>query len=410
MPATKVQLVGGPFEDAEGNVLSLGYLEMKLNQDESVSGVGQIAAGITVRIDLDVNGIVVASPAQSVWGNDQMLPINSYYRVKGFDNRGQLSWGPNNQQVNGSGGTFDVGSWIPNVVLSWFPSLQNLVLETNGSANDVQSLQNLEDSDTVTFTYEGSGAVKAHAASSTPSGPTAATTFSQRMFKANPNTSGLSGAASFGSQPSNVGQGESVGTSFLVANADSPAPDTIYVGIQTTTATPSSSGWSLMDNISYFVPPARGNAYTLNNLKVAKWRCRVIDTADVRLWLTISDIYGTLRNNMDAALPTGIQLFGFRYDTSAGDTHWQAMTSDGSGGNTVVDTGITPVINQSATFAIDISPTSLKFYINGTLVATITTHIMSTATYIGDLFRVDNINMANVKGFAINEVILVEAY
>lgn len=232
-----------------------------------------------------------------------------------------------------------------------------------------------------------------------------------RSLKIQPNSSAMSGGGvTFGSQPTGGGVGQSPGSPFLVANNDTPAPDTIYVGIQTTTANPSSSAYSLMDNINYFVPPARGNVYTTANLAVVKWRCRVIDTVDVRLWLTMSDIYGTLRNDMNAALPSTINLFGFRYDTSAGDSHWMAVTSLTSSANTVVDTGITPVINESATFAIEVSPTTLKFYINDNLVATITTNILANTIYIGDLFRVDNIGIANVKGFAINEVTLFENY
>lgn len=232
-----------------------------------------------------------------------------------------------------------------------------------------------------------------------------------RSLKVQPNSSAMSGGGvTFGSQPTGGGVGQSPGSPFLVANNDTPAPDTIYVGIQTTTANPSSSAYSLMDNIDYFVPPARGNVYTTANLAVVKWRVRVIDTVDVRLWLTMSDIYGTLRNDMNAALPSTINLFGFRYDTSAGDSHWMAVTSLTSSANTVVDTGITPVINESATFAIEVSPTTLKFYINDNLVATITTNILASTIYIGDLFRVDNIGIANVKGFAINEVTLFENY
>src|SRR5437016_9876641 len=127
MPS-RVTLINGSFEDAEGNLLANGYLVMRLSQDGAISGVGQICSGIDITITLDSSGNVNAS--QSVWGNDQMTPINSFYRVFGYKANGQLAWGPNNQQVNGSGGTFDVGTWIPNTVLNWTPSLQSLILQT----------------------------------------------------------------------------------------------------------------------------------------------------------------------------------------------------------------------------------------------------------------------------------------
>lgn len=120
MPATKVQLIGGNFQDNEGNVLALGYLRLRLSSDEQVAGVGQIAAGIVTQINLNSIGAVDTVTPQLVWGNDQMTPVNNFYIVEGFTAAGELAWGPNNEQVIGSGGTFDVGTWIPNTVLSWF--------------------------------------------------------------------------------------------------------------------------------------------------------------------------------------------------------------------------------------------------------------------------------------------------
>ena len=52
MPVTKVQLSGGNFQDAEGNLLSGGYLTFVLNQD-GVVNTSQICAGIKVIVHLD---------------------------------------------------------------------------------------------------------------------------------------------------------------------------------------------------------------------------------------------------------------------------------------------------------------------------------------------------------------------
>lgn len=168
MPATKVQLIGGQFQDSEGNKLALGYLVMKLAMDANISGVGNIASGIEITIQLDSNGSVVSSPIQSVWGVDQMLPPNNYYRVTGYTAAGQPAWGPNNQQVIGSGGTFDVGTWIPNQVLSWTPPVQATILEVNDVPNTVQTTLNLEAGTNITLTDEGDGGVTIDAAVSTP--------------------------------------------------------------------------------------------------------------------------------------------------------------------------------------------------------------------------------------------------
>jgi len=168
MSSSKVQLIGGAFQDAEGNLLVNGYLKMRLSQDSSVN-TSQVASGVELTIQLDSAGNVASSsstpPAanQLVWGNDQLSPVNSFYRVTGYKSNGQPAWGPNNQQVIGNGGTFDVGTWVPNKVVDWTPPLQPLDLEVNGTPNVNQSILNLVDSATVTFTDNGDGSVSAAA-------------------------------------------------------------------------------------------------------------------------------------------------------------------------------------------------------------------------------------------------------
>ena len=161
MPVFKVQLVGGNFQDSQGNVLVNGYLTMKLSSDEEVND-SLICSGIDIRIQLDANGNVVTSPSQSVWGNDVMLPVNSYYRVTGYTAAGQIAWGPNNNQVTGIG-TFDTGSWIPNSVISWTPSPQPLTLEVAGTALSSQSVLDFVNTGNVTFTDVGNGQISASA-------------------------------------------------------------------------------------------------------------------------------------------------------------------------------------------------------------------------------------------------------
>jgi hypothetical protein len=96
-----------------------------------------------------------------------MTPQNNYYRVTGYTAQGQIAFGGNNQQV-GSGATFNLDNWTPNTVLSWFPSIQNLSLEVNGSPNSSQVILNLESTDaSVTITDEGGGAVNLQASGGT---------------------------------------------------------------------------------------------------------------------------------------------------------------------------------------------------------------------------------------------------
>jgi len=166
---SKVELSGGAFQDSEGNPLALGYLKFMLSIDGSVTGVGNVCSGIEIIIQLDVNGNVVAG--QFIWGNDVITPTNSFYRVTAYAANGQTAWGPNNQQVVGTG-TFDVGTWIPNQVISWTPSIQSVILEVNGTLNADQSLLNLVAGGGLTITDEGAGEVLI-SAGSTSSGLTA---------------------------------------------------------------------------------------------------------------------------------------------------------------------------------------------------------------------------------------------
>jgi hypothetical protein len=163
MPS-KVQLIGGAFQDSEGNLLANGYLDMFLSQDCSVTGVGNICSGISVRIQLDSNANVASStstpPAanQYVWGNDVLLPTNNFYRVTGYTANGQPAWGPNNQQVIGTG-TFDVGQWVPNQIYSWTPPLTTVELEVNGTPTSDQAVLNLTAGSNITITDEGDGEI-----------------------------------------------------------------------------------------------------------------------------------------------------------------------------------------------------------------------------------------------------------
>ncbi len=157
MAASKTQLVGGAFQDADGNVLKNGYLIFELNQDEKVIDSNDlICAGIKVKITLDVDGNVDTATPQYIWGNDDLLPINSFYRVWGYSAEAQLVWGPNSQQVI-SGATFDVGTWTPGLLTNWSPQVTAPILETNNVLNGDQSLLNLKDGSNITITDDGSG-------------------------------------------------------------------------------------------------------------------------------------------------------------------------------------------------------------------------------------------------------------
>lgn len=413
MPApTKVQLIGGPFEDAEGNVLNLGYLEMKLSQDESIAGVGQIASGITIRIQLNSSGSVDTSTPQSVWGNDQMLPVNSYYRVTGFTQAGQRAWGPNNQQVIGNGGTFDVGTWVPNIVLSWFPPLQPLQLEVNGVNNASQSLLDFVNSPTVVWTDQGSGKVSA-----------AAVTAGVLDLKTNGVDNANQAILNLKSTDSSLTLTSSGdGSVNMVVTKTIPDPATT-VSYSTpswiNTSTPFESPANSINNAngglgnpvySFVAPTVSTPGYELGTtagtagfstywdsssvrlipqqVKQLRMKIGISDTTAIRVWLGMTDAIGTTPGLgvFSTDDPTQV-LLGFRYSSVAGDTHWQAVANAVSGAQTLVDTGVAPdgtgaIHTFDVRFAQGVPGTAL-FFIDNVQVATISTNMPSPSTSLG---------------------------
>lgn len=118
-----VQLINGNFQDDEGNVLANGYLTMQLSQDAqvSVSGspVGQVGAGIRVKVPLDSSGNIQGTPGDNltpicIWPNDVMAPTGTYYTVRAYSAVGQLVWGPQVVTVTGAS-PFDCDTWTPRV-------------------------------------------------------------------------------------------------------------------------------------------------------------------------------------------------------------------------------------------------------------------------------------------------------
>jgi hypothetical protein len=341
MSASKVQLIGGSFQDPQGNVLANGYLTMMLSSDEEVND-SIICSGIQITIQLDANGNVITSPPQYVWGNDVMLPVNSYYKVTGYTSAGQISFGPNNQQCVGSP-TFDAGSWIPNSVISWSPSVQPLSLEVAGTALSSQTLLDLVNSGNVTFTDIGNGQISA-SVPITPPPPAGLPTPDQSRF-----------AMWYANFP---GGGAWV-----------PFDDNINAG--------AGGGGSTTNNA---VTSSDGVSITINNSVAYNgagfiWPTRKINfLTTIKVTVTATSLYYAGLTNIasgsgvtDPTTGDSILVGYVASGVSAGN--WLLVTSTG-GVKTVVDSGVAIVQGTRYAIKIIVNAGTATLYINGTAITT----------------------------------------
>ena len=373
MAASLTQLLGGTFQDCNGSVLAYGYLTLKLSQDGNVSGVGNICSGVTITIQLDANGNVGSSTSptpvadQYVWANSNISPINTYYKVTGYTQGGQRAFGPNNQQV-AAGATFNVGTWVPNSVISWFPEVQqSLLLEVNGVAASSQTVQNLESTDdTVVITDLGGGNINFQSAGST-------TKFPGQWL-------GFNIAGAIGNS---LSEGAEIGASFIVTNANS-------LGNQNPTATEgryiplSSAGSSNSGGIG-----DQNLDLSLGILQDWLVKVNFQGLTSSRYWIGVTD---QLLVNTQTIFPTdtpAANFVGFRW-SSGTDTDIVAVCQTDSTHQTVVSTGVVPSSNQ----ILEIVPVSggspVVFKINGAQVASISTNIPAASVALGSILCNDD--------------------
>jgi hypothetical protein len=103
-------------------------------------------------------------------------------------------------------------------------------------------------------------------------------------------------------------------------------------------------------------------------------------TTSVRDWLGMTNTgVGTMDGN---SAPTASYV-AFRYDTTAGDSDYQCVSSNGSS-HTIVATTVTPTAGHK--FEIDLTSSQAIYLIDGTVVCTITTNLpAANASMIMDI-------------------------
>jgi len=119
----------------------------------------------------------------------------------------------------------------------------------------------------------------------------------------------------------------------------------------------------------------------------------IVGTTDSRYWIGVSDATSsTAATIMNSDTPSA-NVVAFRFATDA-DTTIKAVCQTGSSSQTVVDTGVAPSTSTPQLF--EIVPTSggasVTFYIDGTLVATITSNVPANTVPMNSIMCVDAFN------------------
>jgi len=116
-------------------------------------------------------------------------------------------------------------------------------------------------------------------------------------------------------------------------------------------------------------------------------RIRLEQITDVRFWAGLTDFAGG--SFMASDDPTQHEAL-FRFSTGAGDTTFQCVRNDNSGGGTIVDSGVT--VQASTVYELMIrfvTSGKIQWWINGALVLeATTTNMPSTSAAFGNICEI----------------------
>jgi hypothetical protein len=388
---SKVQLVGGNFQDAEGNVVANGKLRLELVQDEQLSSsTGQICGGIDLSLSLDNYGCVNGTSGdggspQYVWPTDVMAPSGASYTAWVYTANGQLAWGPNYNLLVPSGGPFDVDTWLPNPA-SPSSASGGITLQTNGTNNGSQQLLDLQQGTGVTLINSG-GQVTISAGSSQGPRPGVANWHYYNMDDGN--ATGFSGCQA----GMTVGTNDQVGT-FTIQGATASEP--IY---KVATSGGSAGNFAGFGSSNGTIHPG----ITLGLMTDVQWRIQTPTSTNVRYWIALTSYPsapvqgGFFIADSPSVAISGYSCIGFRFSTAAGDTTWQCYAGSTVGTATIVDSGIAIDTVAGHIFELQQSAGAVLFFIDGAQVASISATLPATSVQHSMGLSVDNVSTANVR-------------
>ena len=354
------------FDPSATGVVGNAYLRFSLrNFDGSVPIVS--STGVFVETQLDAFPGAGGAISQSIVGNNNITPANTYWQIQ--------YW--NNGRITSSGNYFIDGNTNLNTASTISPSPipgppNTIVFENNGAMNSSQTKLNLESTDaSVVITDEGSGTINLQAVTQNP------LTFINRIsFVAE----GLAKNASATSSGCNMGMCCAFDNEALINYPTGYAASSVqpsYVQIESNSTTTSGGFTDQQLNI------------TTSLLQDWQMKIEIAGIAPQRYWMGVSDkLQSGVESVFNSDTPDA-NFIGFRYD-SAVDTHYQAICQTDDTHQTAVDTGITPSAVHLLEFQPNSNDNAINFYIQGSLVATISTNLPSASTALATLAVCDD--------------------
>lgn len=176
-------------------------------------------------------------------------------------------------------------------------------------------------------------------------------------------------------------------------NGDANNPSMISV---TTNSGATQQGYGVEDgNVGSI---AEGTGSTLPQLSLFRCKARLDQTTTgTRAWIGLLDTQHAAAIQNPGSMASNLPNFNYvAFRFSAGtDTHWQAICATGSGAVTAVNTGIAPDTSNAQQFEITYDGTNVNFYINGSLVASISTNVPGNTVILHEVCTIDNQNTNN---------------
>ena len=304
----------------------------------------------------DVNGLVpITQPILTDnFGHYDFYTLAGIYTlIVGLN--GQISQVYPDQNIGavGAGNPLTAGANITivgNVISAVIPPFVALQLQTNEVNNGSQQLLDLHAGDNITLTDNGSGRVTIVASSAAA----ASNTFYQPLNSLAMMDAGAPGI-SFNASLGNGTHTDHVPTATLPGYYSNDIPSGSQAG-------------GNYDLIGFFITPGI----------LVDWKCRVWTlTSGSRYWIGFTDATKfSVFSGYSSDTPSGLNTVAFRYSTSG---NYFAVCGTPSA-QTSVDTGI--AFDATAPHIFEIKTTSGNglFYIDGALVATVTTNVPAAST------------------------------